>query len=148
MSGINIENINTKTNIKYYLSYLGLILILFYANLFGLIATKKIRNLNNNNHSEVVLIIKGKEIQNILEKEFEYGISKILINGVIYEEEDEDDNYILNDDINNITLSLENKLKACKYIFSELNGIIEIDLTKFDFSEVSIMTGMFGNVQI
>ena len=143
MSGINIKNNNIKTNIKYYLSYFGLTLILLLTNFFGLIATKKIRNLNNNNHSKVVLIIKGKEIQNILENQFPSEASKILINGVIYEE-DEEENYLLNNDINNITLIFEDKFKTCKYMFNELNNIIEIYLTNFDFSEVTIMTGMFG----
>ena len=44
---------------------------------------------------------------------------------------------------NNITMIWENKLTKCDYMFYELENLLEVDLSKFDASEVTTMNNMF-----
>ena len=47
--------------------------------------------------------------------------------------------------INNVTLEWDEKLTRCDRLFTESEGIIEIDLSNFDTSLVTSMKGMFMN---
>ena len=50
-----------------------------------------------------------------------------------------------NDDINTVRITWESKMDTTIGMFTGCNKIIEIDLSKFDTSDVGIMTGMFSS---
>ena len=121
---------------NYVFQYLLLLKIVFV----NLITIKNIRNLNNYD-SIIHLVIKGSGNQKLLYSSFNKNPSEVLVNGI------EDDSCKktckLQGDINNVTLIFENKIKSCYEMFRELSNIIEIDLSNFDFSEVTTMYCMF-----
>ena len=54
-------------------------------------------------------------------------------------------NFNDNDDINTVRITWESKMDTTIGMFTGSNKIIEIDLSKFDTSDVGIMTGMFSS---
>jgi len=126
------QKYTSKHNI-FFLIFLKLILV-------NLVNIKNIRNLNNY-VSEIHLIIQGNGTQNILNSNYEFDPSEVLVNGV----KDDTCKKICNltEDINNITLKFENPIKSCENMFRNLKNIIEIDLSNFDSSEVTSLFSMF-----
>jgi len=95
----------------------------------------------NNNESEIHLVI-SKSKTRFYSKKYEGETPyAIIING-----EEETFNfklYNLKDDINNITLKFNVRIKSCAFMFEEINNIIEIDLSNLDISKVINMESMF-----
>ena len=103
--------------------------------LVNLITIKNIRNLNNY-ISEIHLIIKGSGNQEILNSAFYTVPSEVIVNGNSKGDTCKK-SCDLNEDINNVVLKFENKIKSCNLMFNHLKNIIEIDLSYFDTSEVT-----------
>ena len=53
--------------------------------------------------------------------------------------------YLEKEGIYNVTLEWDNKKKSYDKLFSDLNSLLEIDLSNFDTSEVTSMKSMFSN---
>ena len=90
------------------------------------------------------MTIKGKGEQLLLSDDFHrYNPSKVLVNGI----NKENCSLICNleQDINNITLIFTDKFLSCKQMFYQLEKIINVDLSEFDFSEVTDMSYMFAS---
>ena len=93
------------------------------------------------NKSEINLVVKGKGNINYLNKKFYLNPSGVIINGVV--------NYTckkncyLDNDFNNITIKFNTSINSCEKMFSELENIIEIDLSNLDTSNVTNMASMF-----
>ena len=51
----------------------------------------------------------------------------------------------MNNEINYVTLIFKDNIKSCENMFNDLYNIIEIDLSDFDFSEVTNLSSMFKN---
>jgi len=148
----NKEIINKKYNLYY-----------TYIILFLIIISFPIYNQNNLgkliNDSEIILTIKGKNIQPILNNHtyalydkitgsnqhytFDTKPSEILVNGKKIKEIDFYVN--LNEEENNIAIKFNKKLKNCNVMFYGLSNITKIDFKNFDTSEVTSMIGMFYN---
>ena len=111
--------------------------------LVDLITIKYLRNLNPS-ISEIHLVIKGSGKQRFLDRDFNYDPSEVIVNGV------SKGNLCkklcdLDQDINNVTLKFDKKIKSCYMMFFNLENIIEIDLSYFDASEVTNMRSMFND---
>ena len=91
--------------------------------------------------SEIRLVINGTGEQKILNSSFNSEPSKVIVNGIVKESCKK--SCIFENEINNVTLYYNDSITSCDYMFSELNNIIEIDLSNFDFSYVKTMIGMF-----
>ena len=97
----------------------------------------------NNYASEVHLKIKGIGNQNILNSNFEYYPSEVLVNGYINHTCNK--TCFLSEEINNITLIFSDEIKTCANMFKDLDNILEIDLSNFDVTHVKSMKNMFRN---
>ena len=106
------------------------------------ISEERLRKLINFS-SETQLVIKGRGNQTILNDSFYLKPSKVLVNGKLtysyynfcdleYEE-------------NNVTLYFNDSVKLFQYMFAYLDDIMEIDLSFFDFSNVTKVKGKFRN---
>ena len=93
--------------------------------------------------SYINLLVKGGGDINILSDYFNYNPSEVFVNG---EKENEVKKiYYLRKDSNNITLIFNDEILSCQSMFYNLQNIIEIDLSNFDFSKVTDMNSMFLN---
>ena len=93
--------------------------------------------------SEIHLVVRGSGNQSILNDSFYLKPSKVLVNGEL---RDSCDNFcVLEYEENNITLYFDVLVDSCKHMFSYSENITEIDLSLFDFSNVTTMYGMFRN---
>ena len=95
--------------------------------------------------NEISLLIKNKDVLKVLNDTFIHTPSILIINGV-----ESPPNISINDaglKDYNVTIKWDYQLTDCSYMFSELAKIIEIDLSKFDFSKVKNMSHMFHNCQ-
>jgi len=115
--------------------------VYFYTLLF--ILSKEIAGNLNDNISEIYLMIRGKETQNILSPMFAINPSQVLVNGIL--KENCTKSCYLDKDENIITLRFDEKIETCEYMFQELNNITEIDFSNFDASKVTNMHSMFYN---
>ena len=105
-----------------------------------LVIIKNIR-ITKNYNSEIQLIIQGSGNQNILNSGFYTEPSEVYING----DKDESCKKVCNlaGEKNLITLRFKDQIMNCSKMFYNLNNIIEIDLSNFDFSMVTNMYSMF-----
>ena len=130
--------------IKFKESHLILIIIfLIKIALVDLITIKNLIKLNNY-ISEVHLVIKGKGSQPILYNYFYTDPSEVIVNGNSKGNSCKK-SCDLDEDINNVILKFNEQLNSCFNKFSYLENIVEIDLSLFDTSEVTIMASMFNN---
>ena len=130
--------------IKFKESHLILIIIfLIKIALVDLITIKNLIELNNY-ISEVHLVIKGKGSQPILYNYFYTDPSEVIVNGNSKGNSCKK-SCDLDEDINNVILKFNEQLNSCFTMFSYLENIVEIDLSLFDTSEVTIMASMFNN---
>ena len=97
----------------------------------------------SNNFSEITLIINTNGTKNILSSSFNKEPLDVLVNGISKIDSCKKQCELI-DDYNNVTLIFEEQIESCENMFKDLNDIIEIDLSKFDFSKVSNMHGMFN----
>jgi len=136
---INLQMYSGKRRIinNYTLQDLLLLLKIIFVNL---ITIKNIRNLNNYD-SIIHLVIKGSGNQKLLSSSFDKEPSEVLVNEIKDNSCKKTCN--LQGDINNVTIRFKNKIKSCYSMFYELSNISEIDLSNFDFSEVTTMEKMF-----
>ena len=51
----------------------------------------------------------------------------------------------LNNDLNDITIIFNNNLESCSNMFKNLINLIQVDLSNFDTSKVTLMNSMFEN---
>ena len=126
--------------------------LFFLLNIFILLSygsksKMNLRIVNDYHFSEIHIIIMGNGTQNLLNKNFIYEPSEVLINGISkgttcnktcdleYEE-------------SSITLRFEQKIEFCDNMFKNLVGIKMIDLSGFDFSNVRNMSSMFRGCKI
>ena len=93
--------------------------------------------------SEINLIIKGNNEQNILSEEFSLEPDQVFVNGVLNNSCKK--TCFLNNELNNIVIIFEKKIESCKNLFKSLDNLIEVDLSNFDTSKVTNMDCMFDN---
>ena len=120
--------------------FLSIILIIF--QLINIIFADNLTNIEFNSKNIIYLKVKGKNgIQQIINQNYisdciaYYNGFKIDFDGYILME---------NNKINNVTLIWENKLDTSEELFMDIEGIIEIDLSKFDSSNITSMRKMFS----
>ena len=121
------------------MNYLFLLTILFML-FFISITEQRLRNLINLS-SEIHLIIKGRGNQSFINNTFYPLPSEVYVNGIY-----KDSRKIFSEfeyEENNVTLIFDETIESCERMFSELDNIIEIDLSHFDFSRVTTMSFMF-----
>ena len=94
-------------------------------------------------NSEISLVLKGSETQNILSESFLYSPSEIFVNGETGNCDSK--TCYLNSDLNNITIRFNEDIQTCQNMFYDLVNITEIDLSNFDASHVTSMEAMFYN---
>ena len=133
-----MKYINKKINPRLFFLYNLSILLLLNIILVDLKTTKNIRKLNNY-YSEIRLVIQGNGTQTFIDQ---IEPSEVLINGISQGDTCKK-SCILDGDTNNITLIFTNTIKSCYRMFGFYNNIIEIDVSKFDFSEVTNIMSMF-----
>ena len=118
-----------------------LFLFLLKIALINPITINKPRNLNNFN-SEIHLVIQGNGMQQILSNLFNNEPYEVLVNEVKYDSCKK--RCYLKRHQNKITLIFKSQIESCSLMFDHLNNILEIDLSKFDFSKVKSMKMMFN----
>ena len=92
--------------------------------------------------SEIHLIIQGSGYQYVIGQYYENNPSEIIVNGVskCYNTKQCD----LDQDSNSVTVKFNYDVTTCDIMFHESTNILEIDLSNFDNSKVSIMHMMFN----
>ena len=91
--------------------------------------------------SEIHLIIQGNGNQNILNNDFIYEPSEVIVNG--YSNNSCKKKCYFLENINNITLKFSEQIDSLECMFKGLENILEIDLSNFDVSQVTRMQEMF-----
>ena len=93
--------------------------------------------------NEITIKIIGNGTQKILYPFFRDKPNEILVNGIPYPLGPNNTITDLENEENNITMKWNYNLKDCKEMFSDLDNLVDIDLTYFDSSEVTSMLLMF-----
>ena len=115
----------------------GILDFIFYFTL----STKIIKNTKCKD-SEIYLIMIGGTLTKIYDDAFseDRKYSELYVNGIIHEYT----KYLnLENGENNITIKFNYQVKNCYLMFNQVSAMKEIDLSNFDFSEVTDMTSMF-----
>ena len=101
----------------------------------------------SNEKNEVSIVIDKNLGTRIIDSSHQAIISQIIVNGIPQTEIKVDlvDSTDLVEGYNNITIKFNTKFTSCFQMFYELNNIISIDLSDFDFSTISIMRYTFYN---
>ena len=119
-----------------FLFYIFIIILIFLPNL-----SEETKVLTSDN--EILLKIKGDGRQQILNTKI-IKPSRIFLNNVF-----QNDSYYyvntLEDKINEIQIVWDSPIDNCNSMFLGLSNITEVDLSKFDASQVTNMTKMFFN---
>ena len=131
------RNYHYSFNYKDYLILINIVLFFFFT-----ITKENLRYIINFS-SEVNLVIKGSGQQRFLSDVFYLEPFEVKVNGIsnntckkVCDFEGQE---------NNVTLYFDEPLNSCKYMFSQLKNIKEIDFSNFDFSHVTSMQDMFMN---
>ena len=130
-----------KLNQEYYFFIYVQFLIIFKISLSNLLNLDNSRIINNND-SEIYLIMKGNGNKNILNNDFQYEPSEVIVNG--YKNISCKKSCFFIDDINNITLKFSNQIYSAEKMFEDMKNILEIYLTNFDSSQITSMHKMFS----
>ena len=96
----------------------------------------------SNQKQEINLIVKGPGTINFVSKSFYKEPSEYIINGSSTECIDR--TYNFSNEINNVTIKFDSPIETCQNMFKDITNIIEIDLSKFDFSNITNMGYMFS----
>ena len=143
-----IKNKSLKLR-KHSINSLYIYFIILYLIIF-LSKEKKLQKINY--ASEITIEIKGKGNQLILSNyssvcgsSFKHLPDKILVNGILQNDEIDKYAYDLINEVNNITLIWNDELTDCNSMFSDLSNIIRVDLSKFNSSKVKEMKCMFSD---
>ena len=143
-NGNFILRINISKYPKIYNNFNNVIYLFRIIYLISLISITLERQRNEISFSSKIdMIINGRGEQILLNNSFYLPPSEIWVNGnkkescrifcdMEYEE-------------NNVTLIFNDPVNSTEAMFSYLNNIKEIDLSHFDFSQVTSMENMFGN---
>ena len=134
-------------------NYFLLIRFFLIYNLFLQIASKRIeiytkKKLSNlSSLNEIFIKIIGSGTQNILNSDFKFKPDRVYVQGNSTTYFIDDYNRItgLQNKENTIIMKWDDNLQNCSYMFSGLNNIIEVDISKFDISEVRITNYMFSD---
>ena len=101
-------------------------------------------SLENNNdqkqNNEISFIIEGIGKQKLLGND-EIKPNEIIINEII--QKTNNIYFNSNKSLNNIIMRWDTPLRTCKDMFANMENITSMDLSQFDFSDVSDMSGMF-----
>ena len=108
------------------------------------ITNEKLKN-KVNYFSEIRLLIIGKGSKTILNDNFIFEPFDVKING---ESKNCKKVCDLQNNLNNVILYFNNSITSCENMFYLLKDIIEIDLSKFDFTCVTTMKNMFKNCSL
>ena len=136
-----IKNKNKNISLKNQKRTINLLSALIFLTLINIISADNSNSAELNSTSIIYLKVKGKNSQKIINKNFisnclvYYNGDIIDFNGTIF---------LDNNNNNNLTLIWKNKLNTSEYLFQDSESIIEIDLSKFDTSEITSMGGMFN----
>ena len=139
MKNKKFKNYNRKIKLKekhLFQTFLFLLEIVFV----NLITIQKIRIINNFN-SQIHLVIQGRGTKKLLYNRFNPEPSEVYVNGDI--KNDCKKECYLEGDKNNVTLIFNQQIESCEKMFYNLNDIIEMDFSGFDFSKVISMERMF-----
>ena len=120
-----------------FLFYFQVLITIVLVNLTNLVNSRLI----NNYDSEIHLIINGNGEQNILNDDFQYEPSEVIVNG--YPNSLCHKTCNLSENINNITLKFSNQINSTEKMFKDLENILKIDLSNFDASQITSMHEMF-----
>ena len=96
----------------------------------------------SNGQFEISLIMEGNGNQAFISETFYSIPSEVKVNG-IYKPLCQK-NCDFEDDISNVTIKFGNYITSCENMFSDVKGILEIDLSNLDFSLVTSMESMFN----
>ena len=115
------------------------ILLFIVINLTPLNTARNVGNFK----SEITLLIKGSGPQKILSEYFKERPYEVLING-----QKAWCNKICNlkGDKNKVTLIFKKQIKSCQYMFSNLDNVIEIDLSKLPICKKCFMDVIRYNI--
>ena len=91
---------------------------------------------SNLQKTEINIMIQGKDVNKVRNKFKNYNSFEYIINGV-------STGYYLKEDFNNITIRFNQIITSSSNMFSGLDNIVEVDLSKVDFSQVTTMDSMF-----
>ena len=133
-----MDNIYGKKLNQEKLPLLYIILLILFQ--IALVNLENLRMLNDYN-SEIHMIIIGNGSQDILNSNFQFEPSEVIVNG--YKDDSCEKTCYLSKDLNNITLKFSNQINSCEKMFKSLNNIKEIDLSNFDASKITSMNEMF-----
>ena len=133
-----------KHNFKSFLSMKkSLIYFIFIISIFE-INNKLLYNLSKLILSnEIKIKINEGGTQYILYSNYIFIPDQIMVNGNPTNIDEENRIINLQSGEKIITMKWNNRLNDCNFMFKDLTNIIEIDLSKFDSSEVETMQGMF-----
>ena len=133
----NKTKIINKTNI-FLIYFLIIIFIPKYKSNKIILTLRKLNLI-----SEISISINGSDTQKILGDSFKWMPTEIKVNE---KSEDKIDKIIYNlpNKINKIIIKWDYQIEDCFRMFSDLNNITEIDLSKFDSSKVTSMEKMFN----
>ena len=121
-----------------------LINCMIFINFFFPIFAKNY-GIRNSFLNEITIKIIGNDTQNILFENFAYPPDEIIIEGNPYSLSEKNTIMNLTNYENIIKMRWNSPLTDCWRMFTGLSNLIEIDLTNFDFSEVTRMNTMFQN---
>jgi len=144
------KKIFSKTFRKQYFLLIKFFLIY---NLFFQIASKRNKIYTKKKLSdfsslnEIFIKINGSGTQKILNSDYIYKPNRVYVQGNSTSYLVDNYNRIagLQNNENTIIMKWDDKLQNCSYMFRGLNNIIEVDLSKFDISEVRITKFMFSD---
>ena len=91
--------------------------------------------------TEIKIIIKGKGTQYLLNKDFFPNPSSVNLNG--HSESSCSVTCELDKEENEVVLKFDESLSNCNGMFADMENIIKIDFSNFDFSQVKDMSWMF-----
>ena len=95
---------------------------------------------------EIQLVIQGKGNRYFIYNHFYLNPSEVIVNGEI---KNSCSKYCYFDYyLNNVTLKFDDIINTCENMFRELDNIIEIDLSNFDFSKIKVWIQCFIIVKI
>ena len=143
-----IKELKTSKYFIQHINQMNLLLIIFFFFIKSFIPIFSIEHYNMRKCTflnEITIRIRGTDIQNILYENYTYKPDEISIEGNSYSIDQKNRIMNLINDENNITMKWNNALTDCSRMFYGLSNIKEIDLSYFDFSQVTEMTFMFRN---
>ena len=140
------RNITLKSK-KYYLNFPNLnnihFLLKIICFIFSISISKGSQRSLIISSSEIHMIIKGNGTQNLLNESFYKKPSEVLVNSI--KKESCKTFCDMEYEENNITLIFNDYLYSSENMFFGLDNLIEIDLSLFDFSQITTMENMFRN---